>query len=64
MRIDRIKFAAAMARADLNGKMLAEKSGVSRVTITAVKGGKSCSPETARKLTAVLGNDIIEGGMV
>ena len=60
MRIDRIKFAAAMARADLNGKMLGEKSGVSRVTITAVKNGKSCSEETARKLMAVLGNDILE----
>ena len=36
MRIDRVEFAAALARADLNVKQLAEKSGVSRVTITAV----------------------------
>lgn len=59
MRIDRIAFAAAMARADLNVKQLTEKSGVSRVTVTSVKGGKSCSKETARKLAAVLGDDII-----
>ena len=60
MRIDRAKFAAAMARTDLNGKQLAEKSGVSRVTITSVKSGKRCSEETAQKLVAVLGPDIIE----
>lgn len=60
MRIDRVTFAAALARADLNVKRLAEKSGVSRVTITAVKNGKSCSKDTAEKLAAVLGHEIIE----
>ena len=60
MRIDRVTFAAALARADLNVKRLAEKSGVSRVTITAVKNGKSCSTDTAEKLAAVLGREIIE----
>lgn len=60
MRIDRVTFAAALARADLNVKRLAEKSGVSRVTITAVKNGKSCSKDTAEKLAAVLGHDIID----
>lgn len=60
MRIDRVKFAAALARTDLNCKQLAEKSGVSRVTITSVKGGKSCSNETAEKLAAILGREIIE----
>lgn len=60
MRIDRIKFAAALARADLSCKQLSEKSGVSRVTITSVKGGKSCSNETAEKLAAILGREIIE----
>ena len=64
MRIDRVKFAAALARADLNVKRLAEKSGVSRPTITSVKGGKSCSKETADKLAAGLGvplASILEG---
>ena len=60
MRIDRIKFAAALARLDLNGNQLAEKAGVSRGTVTAVRTGKSCSKETADKLAAVLGRDIIE----
>ena len=60
MRIDRVTFAAALARADLNVKRLGEKSGVSRVTITAVKNGKSCSKDTAEKLAAVLGHDIID----
>lgn len=60
MRIDRVKFAAALARLDLNGNQLAEKAGVSRGTVTAVRTGKSCSKETAAKLAAVLGRDIIE----
>ena len=60
MRIDRVKFAAALARLDLNGNQLAEKAGVSRGTMTAVRTGKSCSKETADKLAAVLGREIIE----
>ena len=39
---------------------IAAKAGVSRGTVTAVKTGKSCSPETAEKLAAVLGREIIE----
>ena len=60
VRIDRVSFAAALARADLNVKRLAELSGLSRCTITAVNNGKSCSKETADKLAAVLGRDIIK----
>ena len=60
MRIDRVKFAAALARADFNVKQLAECSGVSRATISSVKTGKSCSKDTAYKLAKVLGHDIIE----
>lgn len=59
MRIDRVKLAAALARADMNGKQLAEKAGVSRGTVTAVRTGKSCSQETAEKLVAVLGLEIM-----
>ena len=59
MRIDRVTFAAALARADLSVKRLSELSGLSRGTITSVKTGKSCSRETADKLAAVLGRDII-----
>ena len=65
MRIDRVAFAAALARADLNVKRLSELSGLSRVTVTNVKSGKSCSRATAEKLAAVLGHDIIkEEGIV
>lgn len=60
MRINRERLAAALVRLDLNGNQLAEKAGVSRGTVTAVRTGKSCSPETAEKLAAVLGKDIIE----
>lgn len=60
MRINRECFAAALARLDLNGNQLAEKAGVSRGTVTAVRTGKSCSKETADKLAAVLGRGIIE----
>lgn len=59
MRIDRVAFAAAMARADLNVKQLTEKTGLSRVTITSVKGGKSCSEQTTHKLALVLGGEIL-----
>lgn len=59
MRIDRIKLIAEMARKDLTVKRLSEASGVSRLTITNVRGGKSCSVETAEKLAAVLGREII-----
>lgn len=60
MRVDRAKFAAELAKADLNVKILAERSGVSRATITAIRSGKSCSNETAGKLAAGLGVSIEE----
>lgn len=62
MRISRERFAAAMARLDITGNGLAELAGVSRGTVTAVKSGKSCSTQTAEKLAAVLGYEIIERG--
>ena len=55
VRIDRIKFATALLKADINLKELSERSGMSRTTISAVKQGKSCSPETAQKLADGLG---------
>lgn len=61
MRVNRERFVAALVRLDLNGNQLAEKAGVSRGTVTAVRTGKSCAPETAYKLAAVLGKDILEG---
>ena len=60
MRINRERFVAAMARLDLTGNDLAKMACVSRGTVTAVKTGKSCSPQTAEKLSAILGREIIE----
>ena len=59
MRIDRVKLIAEMAQKDLTVKRLSELSGVSRLTITSMRGGKSCSKETAEKLAAVLGREIL-----
>lgn len=55
MHIDRVKLAAAIAAADIRLGALAERSGVSRATITAIRSGKSCSESTAVKLAAGLG---------
>lgn len=60
MRINRENLAAAIVRHELNGIQLAALAGVSRGTVTAVRNGKSCSAETARKLVAVLGESILQ----
>ena len=54
------EMAAAMAREGLNIRQLSELTGLSRSTISAIRNGKNCSPETAQKLAAVLGNQILE----
>ena len=55
MRIDRVKLIAEMARQDLTVKSLAEKSGVSRLTLTNVRGGKSCAESTGKAIARALG---------
>lgn len=60
-RINRERYAAAMARKDINGTQLMALTGLSRGTVTSVKSGKSVAKETADKLVAVLGKDILEG---
>lgn len=60
LRIDRVKFAAALARKDVSVKRLSEIAGVSRVTVSSVKCGKTCSEETASKLARALGIDVQE----
>lgn len=65
MRIDRVKFAAALATADISSQELARRSGLSRVTISSVKTGRSCSKTTANKIARGLGVDlasILESG--
>lgn len=60
MRIDRIKLVSELTRQDMTQKRLAELSGVSRVTINYVKGGKSCSDEVGQKIAKALGVDVTE----
>lgn len=63
--IDRVNLIAEMARRHMSVNQLVELSGVSRVTITAARSGKSVSQATAEKLAAGLGvpvTDIIQGG--
>ena len=55
MRIDRERLAAALAGSGLKGYELAERSGLSRGTVTAIKNGKSCSKDTAQRLAQGLG---------
>lgn len=57
--MNRVAIITEMARRHMTCNKLVELSGVSRVTITAVRNGKSCSRETADKLAAVLGRGII-----
>ncbi len=55
MRIDRIKLVTELAKRDMTQKRLAELSGVSRQTITYIRGGKSCSDEVGQKIADALG---------
>jgi len=54
MRIDRVTFAAEMTRREMRDIRLAELSGVSRSTISAIRGGKSVSKDTVKKIAVVL----------
>ena len=58
MRIDRIKLICEKARQDIGTKALAEKANVSRATITAMRGGKSCTANTAAHVARALGLDV------
>lgn len=60
MRIDRVKLIAEMARRDLKVNELAELAGVSRVTITSMRSGKSCSKNSVLHVARALGVDVNE----
>lgn len=55
MQINALKLQILMGEQDLSIKLLAEKSKVSRQTISCIKSGKSCSPPVAYKLAKALG---------
>lgn len=54
MRIDRVKLIAEMARRDMKVQELAEKATVSRATVTALRGGKSCNENSIRRVAQAL----------
>ena len=58
MRIDRVKLVTELAKRDLNQTKLAELAGVSRATISYIRGGKSCSDEVANKIADALKIDL------
>ena len=54
MRIDRVKLIAEMARRDMKVQELADKATVSRATVTALRGGKSCNENSIRWVAQAL----------
>ena len=54
MRINRVKMVALMAAHDMTIGKLAERSGISRITISQIKSGKSCAHSTAVAIAAAL----------
>ena len=60
MRIDRVKLIAEMARQDIGVQELAEKAGVSASVVSALRGGKSCTANTAGHVARALGVSVEE----
>lgn len=63
MRVNRIKLIALMAEKEIKTGELANSSGLARATISAVKGGKTCTFDTAVKIAKALNvpvTDLIE----
>ena len=60
MRIDRVKMITEMVRRDLTANRLAEKAGISRVTVSSIKRGATCADDTARKIAKALGVPVSE----
>lgn len=58
MRVDRVKLIAEMARQEIKVYELAEKAGISSLTITAMRGGKSCSENSVKHVAKALGISI------
>lgn len=54
MRIDRVKLIAEMARKEISIDDLAARSGVSRSSITSLRGGKSCRESTIARIAEAL----------
>ena len=60
MRLKNNMLKHIMIDKDLKFRQLAELSGVSKQTLSAVSNGKSCSYDTASKLAKALNIDVME----
>ena len=60
MRLDRVKLIAEMARQNTTSSELAEKALVSRVTVSAMRCGKSVTKNSARSVARALGVELAE----
>ena len=60
MRIDRKKLVCAMMDKEINVKELAEKSGVSKQTVSNVKNGKSCIDAVGNAIANALGVSVAD----
>lgn len=54
MRISRIKLHTQMLIKDVSTVKLSKETGISRATISGIRGGKSCLNETAEKIAQAL----------
>ena len=54
MKINRKTLLIGMVDARMNGKQLAEKTGLTEMTISKVKNGASCDIDTASKIADAL----------
>jgi putative transcriptional regulator len=52
--LDRISFISELAKQDLRDGAFSALSGVSRSTVSAIKAGKTCSKDTAEKISKAL----------
>ena len=60
MRLNRVTVKTLLAQKDLKQKDIVEKTGLTRNTVSSIFCGKSCSQETAEKIAAGLGVDLVE----
>lgn len=54
MKVNESNLLIAMARKGINFIQLAEKSGISKTTISYIKNGKNCKPDVAGKIAKAL----------
>lgn len=54
MHISKKQLAILMIDNKVNFTQLADKSGISRQTLSAINNGKSCRPDVAEKIAAAL----------